>query len=170
MRPFSESMRIPQAILGAFIFASAVICVPISGYGIQVAVALSSTPSRTHNATATVQVPAVAKNGDASTVALLRAGDGSPQSQHLVSLTWKASPSVGVKYNVYRSGTKGECFKNKSADCKKITPAPVTSTNYTDSTVQGGQSYFYVAKAVDSSGNESSPSNEAQAVISAPKK
>jgi hypothetical protein len=147
-----------------------VICVPIRGYGIQVAVVLTSTPAHLDDAIATVQVLGVAKKDDASTVALLRIGDGSPQSQPLVNLTWKASPSFGVKYNVYRSGTKGECLKTKSDDCKKITPAPVTSTNYADNTVQAGQSYFYVAKAVDSSGNESSPSNEVQAVISAMKK
>ena len=163
-------MRIPQAIFLAFILASTVISVPISGCGIQVAVALSSTPTHVDNAIATVQVLGVAKKGDAASVALLRTGDGSPQSQPIVNLTWKASPSIGVKYNVYRSGTKGECLKTKSNDCKKITPAPVTSTNYTDNAVQAGQSYFYVAKAVDSSGNESSPSNEAQAVISTPKK
>jgi hypothetical protein len=164
-------MRIPQAISRALILASAVICVPISGYGIQVAVVPSSTPSRTHNATATVQVPADVKIlSDDSTLALLLAGDGAPQWQPIVSLAWNASPSVGVKYNVYRSGTRGECFKIKSDDCKKINLSPVAGTIYADNTVQGGQSYFYVAKAVGPSGKESSPSNEAQAVISTPKK
>jgi hypothetical protein len=165
-------MRIPQAILGALILASAVICVPISGYGIQVAVVLSSTPSRTHNTAATVQVPADAKIlSDVSTLASLLPGNGAPpQWQPIVNLTWNASPSVGVKYNVYRSGTRGECFKIKSDDCKKINLSPIAGTIYADNTVQGGQSYFYVAKAVSPSGKESSPSNEAQAVISTPKK
>jgi hypothetical protein len=171
MRSFLESMRIPHAVLGAFVLASAVICVPIGGYGIQVAVVLSSTPSRTNDATATVQVPADVKIvSDASTLLLLHTGDGPPQLQPIVNLTWKASPSVGVNYNVYRSGTPGECFKIKSDDCKKINLSPVAGPVYTDDTVQGGQSYFYVAKAVSSSGKESSPSNEAQAVISTPKK
>jgi hypothetical protein len=166
-----ESMRIRQAILGALILANAVICVPISGYGIQVAVVLSSTPSRTYNATATVQVPADIKIlSDVSTLALLLTGDGAPQWQPVVNLTWNASPSVAVTYNVYRSSTHGECFKIKSDDCKKINLSPVAGTTYADNTVQGGQSYFYVAKAVGPSGKESSPSNEAQAVISAPKK
>ena len=37
--------------------------------------------------------------------------------------------------------------------------------NYTDSTVQNGNTYYYVTTAVDGSGNESSYSNQASAVI-----
>jgi hypothetical protein len=171
MRSFLESMRTPQAILGALILASAVICLSISGYGIQIPVALSSTPTRADNAAATVQVLSDAKfRSYVSTLSLLRAGDGAPQLQPIVNLTWKASPSAGVNYNVYRSGTPGECFKIKSDDCRKMNLSPVAGTIYADNTVQGGQSYFYVAKAVSPSGKESSPSNQAQAVISIPKK
>jgi fibronectin type 3 domain-containing protein len=36
---------------------------------------------------------------------------------------------------------------------------------YTDSTVQSGAQYYYVATAVDSSGNESVNSNEVSALI-----
>jgi hypothetical protein len=164
-------MRIQQSILGALILAGAVICVPISGHGIQVAVVLSSTLPRAQNATATVQVPADVKIlSGVLTLALLLTGDDAPPSQPIVNLTWNASPSVDVKYNVYRSSTHGECFKIKPNDCKKINLSPVAGTTYSDSTVQEGQSYFYVVKAVGASGKESSPSNEAQAVISTPKK
>jgi hypothetical protein len=159
-------MRIPQPILEVLIL----ICVPMSGYGNQAAVVLSSTPPRTHNATETVQVPTGVEILSDDSLALLLTGDGALQWQPIVNLTWNASPSVGVKYNVYRSGTRGECFKIKSDDCKKINLSPVAGTTYADTTVQGGQSYFYVAKAVGPSGKESSPSNEAQAVISSPKK
>jgi fibronectin type 3 domain-containing protein len=41
----------------------------------------------------------------------------------------------------------------------------VTQTAYTDTTVQAGQTYYYVTTAVDSSGNESTYSNEVQAVV-----
>jgi len=36
MRRFLESVKIPQTILGVFVLASAVICVPFSGYGSEV--------------------------------------------------------------------------------------------------------------------------------------
>jgi fibronectin type 3 domain-containing protein len=41
-------------------------------------------------------------------------------------------------------------------------------TTYTDSSVQAGQTYFYVTTAVDGAGKESAFSNQTQAVIPAP--
>jgi TolB protein len=41
----------------------------------------------------------------------------------------------------------------------------VGGVNYTDSSVQNGTTYYYVTTAVDSSGNESTYSNEASANI-----
>jgi fibronectin type 3 domain-containing protein len=46
--------------------------------------------------------------------------------------------------------------------------APVSSTTYTDRTVLAGGTYYYVVTAVDSSGNQSVYSKQAQAVIPAP--
>jgi hypothetical protein len=171
MRPLWESMKHRQTVLGVLILANAVVFGPICGYGSQVAVAFSSVPSPVHTATATVQVSGVAKiDGDPSTrTAVPQTAKSAPQSQRVVNLAWKASTSAGVKYNIYRSTRKGECLKTKSDDCKKINPVPVPDTNYVDNTVQIGQSYFYVAKAVRSGGTESGPSNETQAVISPPK-
>ena len=155
-------------MLRVFVLASAVICVPISGHGSQVAPTISSTSPSSDNATATTQTPGHAKVlGNASTLAAgTPTGNGAPQSQRVVNLTWKASTSAGVRYNVYRSSNQGGCLKTNSNNCQKISPSPVPSTNYTDSTVQVGQHYFYVVKAVYSGGPESGPSNEAQAVIS----
>jgi fibronectin type 3 domain-containing protein len=42
------------------------------------------------------------------------------------------------------------------------------TTTYTDSTVSSGQTYYYVATAVDDNSEESGYSNEAQAVIPNP--
>jgi hypothetical protein len=165
-------MRIQQAMLRVFVLASAVICVPISGHGSQVAPTISSTSPSSDNATATTQTPGHAKVlGNASTLAAgTPTGNGAPQSQRVVNLTWKASTSAGVRYNVYRSSNQGGCLKTNSNNCQKISPSPVPSTNYTDSTVQAGQRYFYVVKAVYSGGPESGPSNEAQAAVSGRKR
>lgn len=162
-------MRIPLAILWAVIFASALICLSVSGYGVQMPAAFNI-PSRTENVTATVWISAEVKMLNDGSQAPPLNRNGAPQSQPSVNLSWNSSPSAGVKYNIYRSSAHSECFKIKSDDCKKVNLSPVAGTIYADNAVQGGQSYFYVARAVGPSGKESSPSNEAQVMISIPKK
>jgi hypothetical protein len=155
-------------MLRVFILASAVICVSVRGYGSQVAPAISSNPPLTDNATAIVQALDHSKaHSNASTLAAgPPTGNSASQSQPVVKLTWKASTSAGVRYNVYRSSKQGGCLKTNSNNCQKISPSPLPSTNYTDGTVQAGHRYFYVVKAVSSGGPESGPSNEAQVAIS----
>jgi hypothetical protein len=171
MHTLLKSMSYPRTVLSVVILASGVICLPISGHGRQVAVAFGSASSLPDNATATAQAQGGSKSfGDASTLAAVpRTGNGAQQSQHSVNLTWKASPSAGAKYNVYRSATKGECLKPRSDACKKMNLSPMPGTNYTDSAVQAGQNYFYVIRSVNLSGKESNSSNEAQAAVSPPK-
>ncbi len=41
----------------------------------------------------------------------------------------------------------------------------MTTTTFDDTTVQNGKTYFYMTTSVDSSGTESSDSNQATAVI-----
>jgi fibronectin type 3 domain-containing protein len=60
---------------------------------------------------------------------------------------------------VYRSTTNGSGY------AKINTGGLVTGVTYVDSTVQNSTTYYYVATAVDSSGNESAYSNQATAVI-----
>lgn len=78
-----------------------------------------------------------------------------------VNLTWVASTTSTVTgYNVYRTTTSGNGYV-------LLTPTPVTGFSYTDDIVQGGVSYYYVVRAVDSAGNISPNSNEATAVVPA---
>ena len=82
--------------------------------------------------------------------------------QHTVNLSWNASSSTSVSgYNVYR-GTAA------SGPYSKINAALNPSMNYSDGTVQSGTTYYYVTTAVDSSGTESSYSNQVQAVVPFP--
>jgi hypothetical protein len=85
-------------------------------------------------------------------------GTGTQTTQHSVSLTWDPSISAVVGYNIYRSTVSGSSYV-------KLNSSPQAGTSYTDSTVQSGTTYFYIAKAVDSSSQESVPSNEATAPI-----
>lgn len=76
---------------------------------------------------------------------------------HSVSLNWNASTTSNVVgYNVYRGTTSGSYSLLNSMN---------SSTSYTDTAVQNGQTYYYVVTAVDSVGAESSYSNPSPAVI-----
>jgi fibronectin type 3 domain-containing protein len=83
----------------------------------------------------------------------------SPRPQHSVHLSWKASTSAVVGYNVYRRDTLGFA---------KINSLPIIGTDYIDNSVQPGQTYHYTTKAVSRTGTESKPSNEALATVPAP--
>jgi Abnormal spindle-like microcephaly-assoc'd, ASPM-SPD-2-Hydin len=86
---------------------------------------------------------------------------GTPAPQHSVSLSWTASTSTGVGYNMYRGTQTGGPYV-------AVTGSPDASATYTDNSVQAGQTYYYVVTAVDGSGNESVYSNQAQAVVPTP--
>jgi fibronectin type 3 domain-containing protein len=64
-------------------------------------------------------------------------------------------------YNLYRGQIKGGPYS-------KLNSALDPITSYSDSSVSSGQTYYYVTTAVDSSGDESSYSNEVKAVIPTP--
>ncbi len=99
-------------------------------------------------------------------------GQGGPQSNsrhnpdakpkaHSVDLKWKASPSVVVGYNVYRA--------DKSAGpYTKLNSSPVPKTNFKDTTVQAGHTYFYRVAAVDAKGGESGFTNQIKAAVPSP--
>ena len=79
-------------------------------------------------------------------------------TSHDVSLRWDPSISSGVLgYNVYRASGSGGPYT-------RLNSSIVAATNYTDTAVQSGQTYYYVVTA--SSGDlESAYSNEIAAVI-----
>jgi len=78
---------------------------------------------------------------------------------HSATLTWTASTSANmVGYNLYRGTQSGGPYT-------KLTSSPVTGTTYVDITVQAGQTYYYVATAVDGHNNESVYSNQATAAV-----
>ena len=81
---------------------------------------------------------------------------------HTVTLNWTASTTPNVSYNIYRSATLNGTYT-------KIGSVGVGVLSYIDSTALAGQTYFYVATAVDSSNNESAYSAPpAQAIVPFP--
>jgi hypothetical protein len=96
----------------------------------------------------------------ANTSAANLTGTGVAPPQHSVDLSWNASSAV-VGYNVYRGSQAGGPYS-------KINSVLDASTVFTDSSVQGGQSYYYVTTSVDSTGAQSPYSNEIQTTIPSP--
>ena len=99
-------------------------------------------------------------NSDAtdSAAAATFTGSGTQGSQHSVALSWNASSSQVIGYNVYRRiGSIGSYTR--------LNPSINTVTSYTDDAIQSGQTYDYVTTAVDSNNVESAYSNEATASI-----
>jgi hypothetical protein len=78
---------------------------------------------------------------------------------HTVGLSWDAStfPNV-VGSNIYRGpSAKGPYTKiNSSLD---------PNTTYSDTTVQPGETYYYVITAIDNQGVENANSNQSEATI-----
>ena len=78
-------------------------------------------------------------------------------ASHAVELTWSPSTSIDVAgYDVYRGLT---------SDGPYTMLTTTAATNYTDTNVQAGQTYYYVLTAVDSSNVQSAFSTIASATI-----
>jgi hypothetical protein len=78
-------------------------------------------------------------------------------NSHAIQLTWTASASQGVLgYNVYRGTASGGPYIKLNS---KLVPA----TSYVDITAQSGQTYYYVATAINRSATESARSDVARA-------
>ena len=85
-------------------------------------------------------------------------GTGVAQGSYSVSLAWDASSGSVLGYNVYRGDAQAGPFQ-------QINTALEASTNYTDSTVVSGATYYYVTTAVNAEGQQSAYSNAAKAVV-----
>jgi fibronectin type 3 domain-containing protein len=86
-------------------------------------------------------------------------GDGTQASTHSVALSWNASASSVVGYNIYRGTQSGGPYSTR------LNSSLLANTAYTDALVESGSTYYYVATAVDSNNVESSYSNETSATI-----
>src|SRR5258708_32802304 len=78
--------------------------------------------------------------------------------RHTVTLVWKASTSKVAGYDVYRSATRG-------GDYERINNSLVQQLTYTDTSVDGGVTYYYVIRSVDNQGHRGASSNETSAAI-----
>ena len=122
-------------------------------------VGVTFTPASAATVSGNVTITSNATNSPVN-ISLSGTGTQTPVA-HSVTLSWTASSSTVVGYNIYRSTTSGGPYT-------LLNSSPVPGITFTDTTVQAGVTYFYVVTAVDSSGNESVYSNEASATVPTP--
>jgi hypothetical protein len=113
------------------------------------------TPVATGSATGNITVTSDASNSPA-TISL--STSGVQPEQHSVFLTWAASTSIVIGYNVYRATMSDRPYV-------KLGSSVNATTTFADTTVQAGQTYYYAVTSVDSSNVESTYSNEVSATI-----
>jgi Abnormal spindle-like microcephaly-assoc'd, ASPM-SPD-2-Hydin len=80
--------------------------------------------------------------------------------KHSVDLNWNPSASAVIGYFVYRGTISGGPYA-------KLNPSVDSVPSYTDGTVAGGTTYYYVVTSVDSSNVESAYSNQVSVTIPA---
>ena len=152
----TTGVTVSQANLTGTAFSVSGLGLPLTLQGNQTTVfSVTFAPQATGNASGSASIVSDAGNSPTS---VSFTGNGATASSHSVSLTWDASTSAVVGYNVYRGTASGGPYT-------KLNSAVVASNSYTDSNVQAGQAYFYVATAVDTNSVESLFSNEAQASV-----
>jgi hypothetical protein len=118
-------------------------------------VTIQFTPSASGAASGTAQFVSNAENSPTSDAL---SGTGEAAGSHSVSLSWDPGDGNAVGYNIYRS-------TSQSGPYEMINTALDSSTDYTDSMVVSGTTYYYVATEVNAEGQQSTYSNVAKAVI-----
>ena len=103
----------------------------------------------------------VASNATNSPATISLSGDGSQTGSHSVALTWIPSTSTVAGYNVYRSGISGGPYS-------KLDSSDVATDSYTDSTVQAGETYYFVVTSITAAGVESAHSTQVSATVPTP--
>jgi Abnormal spindle-like microcephaly-assoc'd, ASPM-SPD-2-Hydin len=93
-----------------------------------------------------------------STIQASLSGTGTTGTQHSVSLSWNADTSAVAGYNVYR-GSKA------NGSYTRITSSLDTATDYVDTSVTGGDTYYYEVTAVNDQGEESAPTKPVSASV-----
>lgn len=119
---------------------------------------LSGTP--TASATLNFTITVTGHSGHVSSVnySLTVEQSSTQSSTPVANLSWQPGASGILGYNIYRGTTSGGPYG-------QLNSSLLSSNAYSDSTVQGGNTYYYVATEVNSSGEESGYSNETEAVI-----
>jgi hypothetical protein len=152
------SVTVASASLSSAEFSLTGVSFPVTiAAGQSTPVTVTFSPQSSGTASAVLSVASNASNAPAQTLS----GVGVAPAQHSVSLSWTDTNSGIAGYNIYRGNVSGGPYA-------QINSALDTTPAYSDTSVVAGQTYYYVATAVDGSGVESAHSNEAEGVIPTP--
>ena len=152
----SSSVTISNVtVAGAGFGASGVSSGLILSSGQSAALSATFDPASGGSATGSITVTSNATN---SPMVIALSGTGVAPTTYSVLLNWAASASSVTGYNVYSSTVSGGPYA-------KLTPAPVGATDYTDDSVQQGNTYYYVVTAVNSQNQESAYSTQVSANV-----
>jgi hypothetical protein len=152
----NSSVSISQVSASGAGFTTNGITLPLSlAAGQSTSISVAFAPASAGNLSGSVTVVSNATN---SPLVVVLSGTGSTPVSHTVSLSWTPSSPTFSGFNVYRGTTSGGPYT-------RVDTSMISATSYVDSGVSSGQTYYYVATEVDSSGTESSYSSEVSATI-----
>ena len=100
----------------------------------------------------------ITSNAKNSPITIALSGTGVASSAHSVALSWNSSGSAVAGYNVYVSSSSRGPYS-------LLNSSPVPTTNYVDTNVQAGDTYYFYITSVSSSYQESAPSESVQATV-----
>ena len=152
----NSSVSISQISASGAGFSANGIVLPLSlAVGQSTSLTVTFAPSSAGSLTGSVTVVSNATN---SPLVIALTGTGAAPVSHSVSLSWTPGSSTYSGFNVYRGTSSGGPYT-------RVDTSMVSSTSYLDAGVSSGQTYYYVATEVDTTGTESGYSSEVSAVI-----
>jgi hypothetical protein len=120
--------------------------------------AVTYSPSSVATASGSISI---SNSASTSPLKVSVSGSGVQAAPQSVSLGWQPSVSPGViGYYVYRSSISGGPYT-------VLNSSPDSVTQYTDSTIQAGGTYYYVVTSVDSTNMQSGFSGQVSAAVPA---
>jgi Cep192 domain 4/Abnormal spindle-like microcephaly-assoc'd, ASPM-SPD-2-Hydin len=152
----NSSVSVSQISITGAGYSAAGFALPVTlAAGQSTSFSVTFTPTTTGNLSGSVTVSSNATN---SPLAISLSGSGAAAVSHSVALNWTPSTSTYTGFNVYRGAVSGGPYN-------KVNSALISATSFFDASVASGQTYYYVATEVDSTGAESVYSSEVIATI-----
>jgi Abnormal spindle-like microcephaly-assoc'd, ASPM-SPD-2-Hydin len=152
----NSSVSISQITESGAGFSTTGIALPLTlAAGQSTSFSVAFAPTATGSLAGSITVVSNAAN---SPLAIALSGTATAPVSYKVSLNWTPSASTYSGFNVYRGTTSGGPYS-------KVDTSLISTPSYTDAAVTQGQTYYYVATELDSTGMESGYSSEVSATI-----
>jgi hypothetical protein len=152
----NSSVSVSQISISATGFSATSFALPLTlaaGQSTSFSVTFAPTTSGSFSGSVTVT-----SNATNSPLAISLSGSGAAPVNHSATLSWAPSSSSFAGFNVYRGSVAGGPYS-------KVNTTLISATSFIDTSVTSGQTYYYVATEIDSTGAESLYSSEVSATI-----